>query len=382
MDFPTLYKLAGSGNQKWNVWTLWVEEVSPELCYIKRRYGQEHGKMTETMKEITSGKNKGKRNETTVFEQACMDAKSLFQKQKDTHKYSENKSTTETVTVPSPMLAHSFDKQSAKIVFPCLVQPKLDGVRMLCHVSLANNTVECYSRTGKAFDSVPLQNITRDLMHIVQKHKNMTDFFWDGELFSTELMFEDIVGACRTSVTHDSEKYKHLEYHVYDLLPNPNQSMQYTDRYNLLESVLSSKNTSFVRLVECKSVDNKEDIFDMHDRYISQGYEGVMIRNKKGVYKSSRSYDLQKYKHFVDHEYTIVDVKEAVGSDMGTAIIQCKMENGNSFWVRPKGSREYRTRLLQDQDRLIGKPLTVRYQNLTDKGIPRFPVGITIRDYE
>ena len=30
----------------------------------------------------------------------------------------------------------------------------------------------------------------------------------------------------------------------------------------------------------------------------------------------------------------------------------------------------------------VGKKLTVRYQELTDDGIPRFPVGIAIRDYE
>ena len=30
----------------------------------------------------------------------------------------------------------------------------------------------------------------------------------------------------------------------------------------------------------------------------------------------------------------------------------------------------------------IGKMLTVKYQELTDDGKPRFPVGINIRDYE
>ena len=127
---------------------------------------------------------------------------------------------------------------------------------------------------------------------------------------------------------------------------------------------------------------DKESVYDMHDRYVSDGYEGVMIRNLDGKYKSSRSYNLQKYKHFVDHEYTIVDVKEAVGTDSGTAIIQWENCDQNVFWVRPRGSREYRARLLKDQQKIIGKQLTVRYQNLTEKGIPRFPVGIAVRDYE
>jgi DNA ligase-1 len=30
----------------------------------------------------------------------------------------------------------------------------------------------------------------------------------------------------------------------------------------------------------------------------------------------------------------------------------------------------------------VGKMLTVRYQEMTDIGVPRFPVGIAFRDYE
>ena len=150
--------------------------------------------------------------------------------------------------------------------------------------------------------------------------------------------------------------------------------------YKLLKECVWNENA--LRLVVCEQVESKDDIYVMHDRYVSERYEGIMIRNKKGVYKSSRSYDLQKYKYFVDHEFEITDVKEAVGSDAGTAIMQCKTNDAVFFWVRPKGSREYRTKLLKASTSLVGKTLTVRYQNLTDKGVPRFPVGVAIRDYE
>jgi ATP-dependent DNA ligase len=373
MEFPTLYKSVKGSEEKWQIWNIWVEEKSSVLCFIKRRYGLEQGKMIETTKEVTCGKNKGKKNETTVFQQACLDAQSLFNKQKDTNKYTETK--TSTSVFPSPMLAHSFEKQFKKITFPCLVQPKLDGVRMISRVD--NHDVRCYSRTGKLFDNVPLQNIVQELTFLSQ------DFYWDGELFSTELLFEDIVGACRTSVIHDPEKYERLEYHVYDMIPVSNPDMTYQERYHILEKLFSThKNLQYVRLVSCDQVQDKESVYDMHDKYVSEGYEGVMIRNRNGTYQSTRSYHLQKYKHFVDHEYTITDVKEAVGTDTGTAIIQCETCDHHVFWVRPRGSREYRARLLKDQHKIFGKQLTVRYQNLTDKGIPRFPVGISVRDYE
>jgi DNA ligase-1 len=50
--------------------------------------------------------------------------------------------------------------------------------------------------------------------------------------------------------------------------------------------------------------------------------------------------------------------------------------------VRPEGTLEVRRKFLEEKDRYIGKQLTVRFQNLTALGIPRFPVGVVVRDYE
>jgi hypothetical protein len=33
-------------------------------------------------------------------------------------------------------------------------------------------------------------------------------------------------------------------------------------------------------------------------------------------------------------------------------------------------------------DHAVGKQLTVRYQGLTNGGVPRFPIGVSVRDYE
>ena len=38
--------------------------------------------------------------------------------------------------------------------------------------------------------------------------------------------------------------------------------------------------------------------------------------------------------------------------------------------------------LYSDGKKYIGKMLSVRYQEMTDSNVPRFPVGIAIRDYE
>ena len=55
----------------------------------------------------------------------------------------------------------------------------------------------------------------------------------------------------------------------------------------------------------------------------------------------------------------------------------------NEVIARPgRGTKEQRTGWFDNGDKWIGSLLTVRFQELTDDGIPRFPVGITIRNYE
>jgi DNA ligase-1 len=60
----------------------------------------------------------------------------------------------------------------------------------------------------------------------------------------------------------------------------------------------------------------------------------------------------------------------------------CRTAEQKTFHCRPRGSRESRSELFQNGADYIGKKLTVRFQELTDERIPRFPVGIAFRDYE
>ena len=73
----------------------------------------------------------------------------------------------------------------------------------------------------------------------------------------------------------------------------------------------------------------------------------------------------------MDGEYKIVGFTEATGNDAGTVIWECETPNGQTFRVRPRGTHEYRTELFQNGNDYIGKQLTVRYQELTDDGVPK-----------
>jgi DNA ligase-1 len=115
---------------------------------------------------------------------------------------------------------------------------------------------------------------------------------------------------------------------------------------------------------------------------LANGYEGVMIRDPKSPYQGRRSYYLQKYKKFDDEEFEVVGFQEGQGNDIGTVIWVCETPSGKTFTVRPMGTRAEKQKMFQNANDYIGEMLTVKFQDYTVAGIPRFPVGVTFRDYE
>lgn len=351
MDFPLLYK----DNMTWKI------HVTHEAEVI-RAHGLVDGKKVFHRKRVTQGKNIGRSNQTTAYTQAVTEAESLY-RHKTKQGYTVDKVRHQDV---SPMLAQPFEKHGKKIVYPCAVQPKLDGVRMLAR--RVQGDILLTSRTGKVFTSASLNKI-RDALAFLKDDTIVLD----GELYSKDLTFDQISGACR----NQQETFP-LEYHVYDMMVT-DRGLTFKERMSRMHAMIMNGD-SVIRRVHTRICDTPEDIPEFHDTYTRLGYEGLMIRNLHGVYECARSQHLQKLKRFQDDEFEIVGMRQATGNDEGTALFECRTENGKVFTVRPKGSRDYRANLLKTN--LIYKKLTVQFQGYTENGVPRFPVGVSVRDYE
>lgn len=376
MDFPILFGEASTGKAK--QWKINVEDRD-DVGVIITKHGYVDGKLQENEKIIEKGKNIGKKNETTAVEQAISEARASWQKKKDAGYLEKNetgqsavaegsKAKKSVAAVPGPMLAHDYNKRGHSIKFPCYVQRKFDGTRC---VAIPGKGL--YSRNKKAYPH--LEHILEDIKGLPE------DLVLDGELYSTELTFQEIVGLVKreTQKKGDEEKQKKIKFHVYDIITEK----PYEDRLARLRALFSVKPFKYLELVETVECANEKDMKRMHGEYVGEGYEGIMLRNKKGGYKiAQRSSELQKYKTFEDGEFIITDYKEGDGLEKGCVIWVCSTEDGHEFACRPRGTREERIELFDSGDDYIGKMLTVRYQELTDDGVPRFPVGITIRDYE
>ena len=332
----------------------------------------ETGKATEDRKVVDKGVNIGKSNETTYLEQAFRIANSKISKLRD-EGFSEEKPdaskkfNTDASGEIKPMLAIPFDEK--QILYPCLCQPKYDGVR--CTVSIGSDgDVKIISRKGKPYN-IP------HLKEWAEQHRDTLPL--DGELYNhSELTFQEIISA----VKKHSDITSKIRYVVYD---KPVEGVVNSERWGELLDM--DQNGAFkespVYLTPYRLCNDMEEIREYHRECVQEGYEGVIIRNLDGLYEFGfRSRDLIKLKDFDDSEFTIADVVEGTGRDAGTAVFVLLLPDGRTFKARPVGEFEQRKDYFDNRTELIGKQCTVKYQGFSDDGVPRFPVAIAVRDYE
>ena len=373
-QLPILYGVEKNGKSK--SWSACIH-TDGVIAWAEIEFGQIDGKKQVTRRDYTAGKNIGKKNETSCLVQCTNETKKKWLDKKEKEQYTE--SLLPSYSSPSkifPMLAHTYDPTSTKrkkndIVFPCFVQPKLDGLR--CIVYIRDDVIHFQSRTGMYFET--LDHLTPQLEFFFKSHN---DAILDGELYTTDYPFEELAGLIKKKKlsVEDKEKLKFISYHIYDVVMM-DQPFALRSEF-IRDNITSGENLVRVETVLCKDMDTFKEMFS---KWVGDGYEGIMLRNTNSLYQTNyRSHDLQKYKEFKEDEFEIVGCKEGEGRDKGTVLWVCKTPEGRTFSVRPRGTVESRKELFLNSENYIGKRLTVIYQELSEMNVPRFPVGKDIRE--
>jgi DNA ligase-1 len=353
ISFPTLYGKDKSGTIR--EWTIYVENKG-QVSDIVMKHGVIDGQLIVTKRVIEKGKNIGKKNETTHYEQALSEAQSKWNKKKDKEGYVEDSGILNREcekTVLFPMLAQDYTKHKHKIQFPCYVQPKLDGYRAIYKDG------EMWSRQGNAFEIVRHQF----------EHLKDIPYILDGELYSSTLKFEEL-GVLRKTASkmnsNDKEMLRKIDYYVYDIADT---NLVFEERLKILKS-LKGKYPKLV-VVNTNLCERDKDVSNHHAKAIEDGYEGIMLRNVKGSYREKhRSYDLQKYKLFKDEEFEIIGFDKEQGD---LIVWVCKTQDERVFNVQSKGTKSERKDLYKRATGFIGKRLWVQFFEYTADGVPRFP---------
>ena len=319
--------------------------------------GGGQSKHNESVPYLVTIKNVGKANETSPLEQARSEFDSMVKQQQDKKNYVEEGKKVSKSKLPSPMLAQKYRDHSKKIVYPCFVQPKLDGNRMV------SDGTKGQTRGGQPFIPEVIEHLMFDVNVIL-----------DGELILPDMpklqtTMRAIKKVCDLSPT--------LLYWVYDIV---DENLMQFERLAILKK-LEPSFPSNVKLVETTLVKNEAELQAKHEQYVLEGYEGTIVRNYEGLYQiGHRSYDLQKKKDFEEAEFKVIGAKSGEGLYKDCAIFRCVTKEGEEFDSNPEGPISLKKQYWIDRDSYIGKFLTIRFFSKSISGKPGFNVGVDFRD--
>lgn len=376
----TLYQLDSKNNLK--VWKISVNKYSDhsEIVVESGRYGSLN--LVKNVSQVSSGKNTGKSNQTDHYKQAVSEMESTIKSQIKKG-YVENIADAKSSSVlgsgiPAPMLAQKYDrdgKQKGSKTLSQLnlsgkeiiVQPKLDGNR--CMIKIENGKAVMYTRKG---DIMPVQ-----LEHIIKDLENVEeDVILDGELYSDEISFNSLNGLIKRvkATSEEIQKRKLIKFHLYDIMSE--------NGYEVRCNELLNYETINIVIVPCYTISKatEDEIQKYLELFLSQGHEGLMIRQLGMAYDNKRSWQLLKVKVFEDDEFKLISFDEDVRGGFVGAFVMVD-GNGKVFNAGASGqSVEERTEMWNNPKNYLGKMATVCYFGLSEYGVPRFPKFKGVRD--
>jgi len=287
-----------------------------------------------------------------------------------------------------PMLLCRDNPDTSKLPYPVYAFPKLDGIRCVIVDGQAK------SRTMK---DIPNESIQR----ILGKHH------WNG------LDGELIVGDPNSSTVYRDtnsfvmaqKKTGPFKYYVFDnwMMPdNPKFGYRYDTLKHFAEDV-------HVEVLPGEFIRDERELLDFEERCLNNGYEGVIVRCREGVYKQGRTtmgeQNTYKLKRFVDDEALVIGFEEEMHngntaetnelgrtkrstakaglSGKGTlGAIIARTPEGIEFAIGSGFNAEDRKQLWRDRSDLVG--VTVKYKSfpIGVKDKPRHPIFLGFRNME
>lgn len=340
---------------------------------------------------ILEGKNIGKKNETNVLTQALITVRSLYLKKNNSgyiteteYKNNNNEINNQNNSIlPFPMSLNIYEKHKNKIEYPCYIQPKLDGIRLIAHIK--NNEVIFTSR--RLNEIYGFDNIKKEL----EKLNLDETFYMDGELYTHGMSLQDISSIVRNE-KEDKENESLLKFYIFDCFDTEAPDVSFNERIEYLREIIKLNNFKFIEFVPTTMIYSEKEGDKLFKTYIDNEYEGIVYKNTDAIYefsfnKEKRSMNYLKRKVNFTDEYTIMDFTEGKGSHKGCIIFTLITKNNKIFNCTPNWTLYYRKKMYKQALKnfeiiFLNKKATVSYDDLSDDGVPLRAHIITIRDYE
>jgi DNA ligase-1 len=193
----------------------------------------------------------------------------------------------------------------------------------------------------------------------------------DGELWLARKSFQRTVSIVRRQ--DKSDHWKEISYLIFDA---PAEEAAFEERISFLKDALAGSKSRHIQLhphQQCRSVDHlREELA----RLEALGGEGLMLREPGSKYQVGRSATLLKVKTLHDAEARVVEHQAGSGRHKGRlGALVTQLADGTQFSVGTGFSDAQR-----ENPPPVGSTITFRYQELSDRGVPRFPSFVRLNE--
>jgi len=321
------------------------------------------------------------------------------------------------------MLCSAFEQKLVdNIKFPAIVQRKEDGMRF--NAIVKRNSCEFRSRNGKQIEL--LGELEKEFITLA----NGEEVVFDGELlvvsdtgeildrqagngllssmnkYSDKLskmestlcaltkelqkVQEGKIRKLKKEIEELKQKYKEetkkVNATIWDKIPYSDFvtgkcTIPYEKRF---ESLGDLTKFSKIHLVETRFVNSIEEASETFRDYLSNGFEGIILKDEKGIWENKRAKHQVKFKEVLECDLKIVDIQEGTGKyeNMLGAII-CETSDGLLRVSVGSGFNDEQRKMLINEN-LLDKIVTIKYntkiQNKAGENSLFLPIFVEIRD--
>ena len=379
-------------------------DETTRIYTIYRYTGQFEGKLT-TQPKIIVDKGKATRN---IHEQVELQFNALVKGYKDKgyieleneiDNYNSEElyqllgeSPTGSNGVVKPMLAKQADKVTKTTIFNkiWIASRKIDGLRCIIYLG-DDGKLHTSSRGATNYDSAMFEILTHPAL--IKLFKNNKGLMLDGECYHHGYTLQQINSIARTQkVAKDLEVLQFYWYDIVDL-NNPFKSRlakmksiaeelkEYGSEIDWNPDRIFKENELRIQFVPQVEVSGWDNMMKLHNEYVSEGWEGLVIRDPERPYKpNGRTNDMIKIKVYKDDCFKVVG-KEAGLRGSEDMVFIMEMPDGRTFKAKPFGDREQKEEYWINFDKKYkGHIGECKFFYYSDDGIPLQPAFKAFRD--
>ena len=224
------------------------------------------------------------------------------------------------VPVFEVMLAHDGANHEGKITGKKLVEPKLDGVRVLTVVDYESRTVTMYTRNGKELVNFP---------HIVKAFEDNMDNWGRSYVFDGEVVSSSFQALMKEVHRKENVQAQDARLMLFDIVPltefKAGASVMGQKRRSAFLRENFSKlfaDSGCIEIITQREFDldvftDEIEFKDYNKAAVAEGYEGIMIKDPNGKWEGKRSVAWLKQKPFIEVSLAVIETEEGTGRNVG-----------------------------------------------------------------